>query len=568
MAIDLTTTRLQPPAVEHGALAAARLPFIQANDAAALAVEAKALGFRKVAADQYTHADGSWLVMANGRVERGYQGVHFRGVPVDLTQLPVAAPGAFGNRAAVAMPQSMPKGGRAAFKTLALRHGFQEILPNYFSHPDGSWVAIVDGKPIRGINQSGLHPSDGPQAAPRSPRAARPPRAPAGGSAGRATNPVVELLDKAINALGGPQGEADAAASTRGARPRRAGSPAGGSRRSGRAIDDNTIASYRQVAPSFEDGFLACAQLPFLDPNNLAADRTVFKDAGFKEKAPGYFEHADTSWVFYSQNGGIERGVGKQVFQGVPIGPGRMQQATPGFAEMGLAVAAPELAGINAAKITASDKVLLDLGFKKITGAYYSHADGSFVAFVSGKPRFGNQGVVFDAQPGIGGMAKIKSNEAHVWLAVAQTGSLKADDARLGEKLEALGFAAAGSGVYSHPDTSFVAVVGGQLVRGVGGEVLTDLPKAPKAGSVRQYNALPSNTWSWWQQNTALGRLPIIGNDSNGRAVLEQAGFRKVSAAGGVERWQHKDGSWAELDGGVRCGWQKWELGELPFQRS
>ena len=71
---------------------------------------------------------------------------------------------------------------------------------------------------------------------------------------------------------------------------------------------------------------------------------------------------------------------------------------------------------------------------------------------------------------------------------------------------------------------------------------------------------LPSTSWTWWQQNTALGRLPKT-NATQAPALLARAGF--VQSGG---RYVHPDGSWASIAGGrLALGWKGYTLGELPY---
>ncbi|MBI5509983.1 MAG: hypothetical protein HY903_14600 [Deltaproteobacteria bacterium] len=613
--INLQQMQLNRPGFEHGALAAARLPFIQNNDTAALQQAATALGFQSVGTDQYQHPDGSWVMMNRGRVERGYQTQHFRGLPADVTQLPALRANQVANAASAQLPQSIPNGDLAAFQGALAKAGFAQVLPCYYSHPDGSWVAIVDKNTVRGFGQNRL-PNNVAQSAQSTP-----------------------ATDAGTTAATPPRGRARANAQPDAA-PANQKTAAKG--KTAGALTADAAAAFPRRPPQFSDGFLACAQLPFLNAANVAADKAMFKQKGFSEKAPGYFEHPDGSWAAYTSGGTIERGVGNNSFQRVPVGIARQQQAAPNFNQFGLAIAQAPIAKLTAAALKKSDQALLDAGFTKVHAGLYTHPDQSFVAFVEGQIYFGHANVLLSGPPTYSGMQaiapdvnavlqgtvlwglpiddqakcradllargfnearpgyfqhgniwvafddkqvicgsgqyryqaipapetlpKIKPNDGHRWMAIAQTHDLKADDANLSQRLGGLGYRAAAPGFYQHQDTSWLAVSGGKLYRGVAGEVLASVPKPPDPKDVRQYTSLPSSTWDWYKANTALGRVPPIGNNAGSRQTLQGMGFQAVSS-GGTERWQHLDGSWVEFYGGGRMdlGWQKWRLGQLPY---
>src|SRR5688572_18205775 len=135
MTINLQQMSLQRPTLQHGAVAAARVPFVQANDTAGLTRAAQALGFQATGVPgEFTHPDGSWVAMQNGRLERGHGTTHFRGVPQDLTQLPVLPRGQ--TTAAAQVPAT---NGPTVTSSLT-RLGFAETVKNFFTHPDGGWV--------------------------------------------------------------------------------------------------------------------------------------------------------------------------------------------------------------------------------------------------------------------------------------------------------------------------------------------------------------------------------------------------------------------------------------------
>lgn len=525
MAINLQNMSLQRPALQHGAVAAARVPFVAQNDTAALARAAQALGFQPSqaavpGAAEFTHPDGSWVLMQNGRLERGFQQTHFRGMPQDLTALPMLPRGQN-----VAAAQIAPTYAANMPSTLT-RAGFAESSKNFFAHPDGSWVAVLaDQQVVRGFGQSQLDPADVP-------RPARPPRGQpaAGGQAGAA--------------------QAGGAASTQ---------------QGGMVVDD--VLRYPQRAAQFEDGFLATAQLGFLQPNNLANDRRTFLQQGFVEKTPGYFEHPDTSWVAYASNGRIERGVGQTMFQRVPVSPARAGTQPPPASAFALAVADSKLQSLTLQGVQQDDKALTDAGFTKKGPNFYQHRDGSFLAFTGNQIYTGHNNVIFSSPPqAIDQMPQVKSAPEHGWYAVAKTGDLTAQTASLGQKLGGLGFTATVPGkMWEHSDGSFVVVHNNALFRGVAGQIFSDVPKPPPPGSGgpdRSRPPLPDrSSWAWWQQNTALGRLPIMSSPSQAQQQCPALGF---SLHG--QEWWHPDGSWVSVAGGrIRVGWKGYSLGELPY---
>jgi hypothetical protein len=520
MAINLSAMTLQRPAMQHGAVAAARIPFVQANDTAALAAAAQALGFKAVSANEFSHPDGSWLLMQNGRLERGHQQVHFRGVPMDLTQLPVLGVGQ-----AVAAQQIAPtwSAGLAGQLTQA---GFTESSKGFFAHPDGSWVALLpDQKVVRGRAQSQLDPADlAPGAQP-----ARPARG------GR-------------RAAGAAQPAAQAPAQ-----------PAG--------MQADDVLKYQARAAQFEDGFLACAQLGFLQPQNLANDKRSFASQGFVEKAPNYFEHPDSSWVAYLSNGRIERGVGQTMFQRVPVSPQRAGSVAPPASSFTLAAADSKLQALTLAQVQKSDKPLTDAGFTKKSPNFYAHSDGSFLAFTSAQVYSGHNNQIFASPPvPIEKMTKVKSAPEHGWTAIAKTGDVKADTPQLAQKLGGLGFTAKVPGkMWEHPDGSFVVLHNNAIYRGVAGQLLSDVPKPPPPGTGGPDKSRPplpnASNWAWWQQNTALGRVPLLSSAAQAQQVCPGLGF----TLHGQEYW-HADGSWVSMAGGrISLGWKGYKLGELPY---
>lgn len=513
MTINLQQMTLTRPALQHGATAAARVPFVQANDTAGLANAAQALGFQATGVPgEFTHPDGSWVAMQNGRLERGHGTTHFRGVPQDLTQLPLLPRGQ--QNAAVQIPAQWS----ANIAGTLTQGGFSETSKNFFAHPDGSWVAVLpDQRLVRGVGQNQLDPADAAAAPARARR-------------GQAAQPA---------APNGPTGP----------------------------TVDTMIAGMSQRAAQFEDGFLATAQLGFLQANNLANDRPSFLSQGFVEKTPGFFQHPDTSWVAYPTGGRIERGVGQTMFQRVPVSPARAGQQQPPVTAFALAIADTKLQKLTFAEVQKSDKALTDAGFAKKAPNFYQHADGSFLAFTPGQTYGGQNGAIFSSLPQpIDQQQQVKSKPEHGWYAVAKTGDLKAGAANLGQTLGGLGFTATVPGkVWDHPDGSTVILHGNKLYRGIQGQLLSDVPKPPPPGTGgpdKSRPPLPGNgQWAWWQQNTALGRVPLLGSASQIPGSVAPLGFTQHG-----NEWWHPDGSWvASNGGGVSLGWKGYRLGELPY---
>lgn len=92
MTIRVRTERA--PTNTEGKLKVAQLPFIAANDSAALKAEAAKLGFKEVAPDQFVHKDGSWAMLSNGRLERGVKGTRFTSIPQPYVPPPKPMKGA------------------------------------------------------------------------------------------------------------------------------------------------------------------------------------------------------------------------------------------------------------------------------------------------------------------------------------------------------------------------------------------------------------------------------------------------------------------------------------------
>lgn len=579
--MPINVSQMQPVRLlpHHGALAAARLPFIAANDTATLSQQAQALGFAVVGTDQYQHPDGSWLVMQGGRVERGYQAELWRGRSADILQFPqiTAAQAPF-----AAAQISSRATDIAALQVQLQQAGFTPIAPHYYAHADGSFVAFINGAAVRGVGGQIIAGDTPPPPAPPPPPAAP----------GAAT------------------------------------------------FTPDSVLQYAPRLATIEDGYLACAQLPFLQAPNLATDRQTFLQKGFMEKTPNYFEHPDGSWLAYTAAGTIERGLGQRRFQRNPLGIARQARVPVDMVQhFQLAIGAKAVAGLQAADLASSDKILTDAGFTKTAPNFWRHADTSYVATADGQIVFGvanqplqgapsyaglpvapvdvntilqasalwnldptdavaakqtlqTQGFAetrpgffvsgtlwvviegkqvicgtgaarFQTVPSPTALPTITSNESHKWLAIAQTHALGATEVDLGSMLLALGFTTQRGGFYSHPDGSWVVVGGQNLLRGHQGQAFSDIPTPPAPGTYKVYDQVPSATWDWFTTNTALGRTPLLGGYAQAIQTIAGLGYLQQST-GRPERWQHPDGSWVEF-APFRLGFQKWVLGQLPY---
>jgi hypothetical protein len=520
MALNFNQMQTARPTLQHGAVAASRVPFIAANDTQALAQAAAQLGFTSIGQDQFQHVDGSWLAMVNGRLERGHQNTLFRGVPQDLTQLPVLP---VGQQVAA---QKIPPVASPSLLADLTRAGFTETVKSFFASPDGSWVAILpDRGVIRGLQQSQLDPTDL-----AAPAAGGPTRAQQGGAA---------------------DGGASAAAPV---------SP-----------DDVLRAPYVARAARFEDGFLACASVPFLNPGSVASDRATLAQHGFTEEAPGFFVHPDSSFISYTSQGRIERGVDKTLFQRVPQSPQRLGTTPPPRNGYVLAVADSALQKLTFADVRKSDQALLDAGFTKKAPNFYAHADGSFFAFTATKTFTGQASQLFASPPpSFDSMPRQASRPEHGFYAIVKTGALTGAEPNLGQILGGHGFSATVPGrLYEHQDGSFVVVDKGALHRGHGGTLFSDVPQPPAPGTYQVYTRKPAGSWAQWQSQFAIAKCPLFNGQftsAQAQKILHHLGFHEASPG----EWAHPDGSALTLRGDPpyfhASRFQQWDFSQFPYQ--
>jgi hypothetical protein len=325
--------------------------------------------------------------------------------------------------------------------------------------------------------------------------------------------------------------------------------------------------AYAQKNAAFEDGFLMAAMPGRLNPAGLAQERAQLTQLGFQELSPGYFEHpADKSFVAYAGQT-IERGVGQTRFVRVPVNPTRLPQVAPPANGFLLAVANTKLQGLTLAQVQKSDKPLIDAGFKQLANHVYQHQDGSFIAFTANQVYTGQAGQVFTSAPQPLNMANAQpSKPEHGYLALAQTDKLAHDTPNLGQTLGGLGFQSrVANSLYEHADGSWIAIQNGQLFRGVGQLVLSDVPKPPPPGTVIRDTSKPAlphaSSWAHWQANFAIGKLPLLSSAQNDANTLRTLGFIQLAPN---EFW-HPDGSWVDFGKSPPLGWKGYHLGQLPY---
>jgi hypothetical protein len=603
MTLTLANMTRVAPSTEHSSLASARVPFVQANDAAGLANAATQLGFQNVAPNQYVHPqDQSWVAFNGGRLERGYKAQVFQGRPGDLGAFPVGGVGAFGS---IAAQQVSPQAAGAALTQQLTQLGFVLVLPSYFVHPDQSWVATVpDLGVVRGHGGMRLDPNDVSQpSAPTTTQAAQaPPSTPAAPAA--------------------PKGK----------------------------VADDVLQYPKNAAPSFEDGYYACSLPGRLAHNALATDRPSFLQMGFTEAAPGLFEHQDGSWLAYTSQGTIERGAHQSTFQRVPVGPHRMNIVAPTFQHMKLAAGDATLAGLTAQQVLDGDKVLSAAGFTVARKGLWRHSDGSTIAATGTNVHFGHGQQVFSGQPSLQALAalpvdinavqrasalwdmpaepaaakkfllangftetakdffenagtwvgisagtliagvganryqsvptpallpQIASTASHSWLSIARTANVAHTDANLAQTLAPLGFSDAGNGLFTANDGSWLVATPTGLVRGHQGQVFSDVPQPPVPGQFQQFTAVPGGSWHDWASTHgfAVARIPVFQGQftaAEASKIMLHLGFVETQPG----QWQHPDGSSVRVNNPTvapqfaACKFQQWDFGQFPYNRN
>jgi hypothetical protein len=570
---------------EHGALATARLPRDALKDPAALAQAAKSLGFKAVGTNQYQHPkDLSWVAIDGKKTLRGIGGTELQGTPKDLEALPVARVDAFAKSAAVLVSPSRTDG--AAVNQLT-RLGFTQLVRNYYAHADGSWVALLPGKVLRGVGTKQLDPAD--VQAPKASSTSAPPPASAAEAAG-----------------------------------------------------------LRCIAPRVDDSFSAVAGIGWISGGALSRADAQLKSAGFKHAATNLYTHPDGSWLA-DVGGRITRGIGNVAFSNNPSSASSRTATAPTAKHFAAAIADPLVATLTVSKVNKPPPELLALGFVQARHGLLKHPDGSFIAAVQGagskqlyfgvgptaltrppalkdlpsrpmdtkamldcvelwnlpaaqgpaakaledlgykKERAGfyrkdaNHWVAFDGKERFVGVGKatyqglpsptalprIKSTSAHSWTAVAKTAGLTDKTHGLGDKLKDLGFSDKGNDLFSHADGSWVVKTPDGLLRGVKSQALSDVPKAPKPGEYEIFTSKPAGPWSTWRSRFAIAKLPLFqGQFSRAEAgkVLKRLGFSEAS----TNHWVHPDGSSVRLAGDPprfsSSKFQQWGFADFPYR--
>lgn len=510
-----------PPFLEHGTLAAARIKDL--TTAAELQTATAALGFQAVGPDQYLHDDGSWVALsATGHVERGFLKARFTSRPADIHSLPQRPPEAAAGTAAVSLPALHP--GDPALPALLIARGFAEIFwpdlgikpdgglfvrdgrtagrPAVYSHPDGSWVVIAGNQALRGNGLLRIEDT-----APQPPALA------------------VDPTQPAAPAVAPPQPTA----------PRFTAAQA---------------AAFPAIAPTFEDGFLACAQLPFLQAAKIIAERSTLTRHGFTESSPGYFEHCDGSWVAYGTSR-VERGKGQQRFNGVPGSRGgSIRDRGVTLDDLFLDTADRALSNLT---VDTVGQAARDAGFQQINPNFWRAADGSFVAILDGAVRFGNHQELFRVQPDFAALATFAMTLDETVTAAPLWG-LPSTAAAARPWLEQHGFAPHGfhTALYTQGSV-WVALVDDKIELGRANHRYDVIPTPTSLATI------PSDVQHRWMAIAQTRDLRI--DDPGLDQALTQLGF--VAKAQGVYR--HGDGSFvASFNGALLRGAGNDLLADLP----
>lgn len=370
----------------------------------------------------------------------------------------------------------------------------------------------------------------------------------------------------------------------------------------------------KQSMAMAKHGTLAVAHVPFLRRGNLAALQQALPPLGFKETEPGVFRHHDGSWVAIVNNA-IERGHKDTRFTNIPqpsgnpptaqqsksrsttrgtapkapaAPKGRAGKAAPSASSFNLAGVSFEFGALAAAKLprvadaAELKKVALKAGFKAAATDYYVHPDKSWVGFLdSGRIERGYENIMFRGVPSdimqmpVAQPQTIYSSQAIYQVFNKLSGSTLKSQQR---SLTNAGFAPSQSDssgkvwAYSHSDGSWAVQTGSKVIMGVNSERVDKQsfmkPAAKgRAGKYPVYSQVPGNgNWAWFQQNTVLGRTPGIGNTSASYAVLEGLGYKLQPSPGqGIVLYKHDDGSYVKLGSYFELGFQRWPLGQLPY---
>lgn len=371
----------------------------------------------------------------------------------------------------------------------------------------------------------------------------------------------------------------------------------------------------QRVVPSANHGSLSVSHLPVVPQGDLNALRTQALQRGFQETEPGVFRHQDGGWATVV-NGRIERGVespthGKIWFQGVPKpGAAPVQPAAPAAPPppnpSGKPAAPPatnfgqpqppqtfhgalmvaQIPLLNAGDLAGLRAAATRLGFVETAQDYYQHPDTSWIGVLSGgngvfQRGFGGQmfrGLPRDlnALPTYG-TSSVPSQIAlgQVFDHVTANGFQPSVNFLLGK-----GFQQRMANYFDHTDGSWVAQIGSQTVMGYQGQKVVKAsfmpppPPPPPPGTYMTYQVQPhlhhqhnsADPWGWYRVNVALGKTPMMSNDAQSRATVQSLGYALApSASAGTEKWVHPDGSWVQFTPTVTVGFQKWHIGQLPY---
>lgn len=502
-------------------------------------------------------------------------------------------------------------------KAKALAQNFTEVAPNKFVHRDGSWLAIVDGKVQRGVDQEQFS---------------------------NETKGWLQL-DKRTTKM-----------------------------KATVATIPTKHSDFSPVAVTYPHSFLVAAQLASPWAMNPVTLRTEALALGMVETRPNFFQHRDGSWVGQLDTGTIERGYQATIFPNhtffpashtlppngstVPTSP--LAKVAAVVAKQGLAKSADLLVkegfveqipgqfrhpsdlswvsdiggklrmgrltqlltpksfidaktyagmakatdfttvipvdfhssygAVTLALPPAPDAVTLRThalaaGLKETSPFMFTHADGSWVAlFEDGTVNFGVGQTRFRSKP-----QDLSARQMYPAGQLPRTVSigLLVDElvARGFEKSRGLllenGFSQQAPNYYSHADGSWVAQVNGKLVMGgdnyyqVDATSFVPMPAPLVAGpnGFARPPAQPTDEkWAWYKDNTALGRTPIIVENEASRKLLGIIGYVKGVDALGNERWSHPDTSYVTFLGKDAYGYSKfdlgyngWQLWQMPF---
>jgi hypothetical protein len=148
---DIAKCRGVPASTQpYGVTAAAHVPPIRSY--ARVKPTLVAAGFEEVARNKFQAADGSWCQVdsKSARWTFGIGNKMFWGQLTPIEGLPkVAFTRKYGAFTIAHLPRLIP-GDLPASRAMLRKAGFSQLLPNYFSHPDGTWVAQVGKKLLAG----------------------------------------------------------------------------------------------------------------------------------------------------------------------------------------------------------------------------------------------------------------------------------------------------------------------------------------------------------------------------------------------------------------------------------